>query len=728
MANVENIADSYEFNLIGADKAPFKGYVSSIDPTNCEPEIFIQNSKNVYKKRSGTLANRPGLLRRGTVDATNAGVVSSFEWETSFGSTFPLRVVNGNLQFESSIADGITLIWYTLLAGITLPRYVFDLWWDSVAAKDLLLGVHGDSSMLSWSGGVAKIASATAPAAGTVNVIAVNAGGSGYLVGDTLTIVGGNNNATLLVTSTDNSGKVLTVQITNPGSGYSPGIGQATTTNSQFGASGATINITTVVTAGTITISGTKAWAQMGFDASGTVTINGHTYAYTAGASGQTLYGVTPDPSGEPSGSVAIQPVFIHTVPANANPNTLGFPFQGFICDFLKVIGNRVHLGSYSSREIPISSSTSYIDFTVPSPRSTGDPELLILDNLAKGISVSKGDAFISAGTKDWYEISYTQLTVSNVATEQTKVDKKPTAALSAALSHEFIDTVGDDIVYLAQDQQVRVLGTFRNLNNEKIPSISQEIYDEIGGETFISGFTVGQLRAVGDFIYLISPISGRAYIRETRETVDEIGNVVAERLWYAPFEWSASRIAVVNDVTYVHSNANPQIYQVWDTNQWHDDSPSGSIAYDSGFQMAYRSYGRRQGMWFCNRIYAEGYTTEGTKLTSGHFVEFEGGRTYQEVILNSPQKSAKFFSSANAASLGDDSLGDNPLGDGLDTLGIGQQSLPKFKVIRKLNPANFTEHSLSVFSSGLDDQWEILCLGTNVTLNREQQAGFLST
>lgn len=720
----KNLTDSYEFLLTGGDiKSPIKGYVSSIDPTNTIPEILIQGSQNVYKKLSGTVANRPGRLLRGTIDATLAGVLASWEWMTSLGNTLPLRVCNGNLQVESNIADGSTFVWYTLLSSLTLTRFVFDAWWDSTAQKDTLVFVNGDSTIKTWSGGIAKITSTTAAVAGGVLTASVTAGGSGYKVGDVLTISGGSTPATLTVTTTDGSGAVTAFRLETAGSGYSTGAGQGTT-GGFMGSSGCTINVLTVGTVGTITVSGTKSWGQMGFASSGSLVINGHTYSYAYGADTFILQGVTPDPSGEAVNSIAIQTVVTNTTPANST--VAGLPAAGYNNDFLKVIGNRVHIGSYTSREIFISSSADLTNYTVPSPRTSGSPELLILDNTAKGISVSKGNAFIAAGTKDWYEVVYSQLTVSSVATEQTQVVKQPTSENSAALAHEFIDTVGDNIIYLAQDQQVRELGIWRNLVSPKPPILSQQVYTELYGETFIQGNLIGQLRAVDDFVYITTPISGRTYLYQTRTDVDAVGNVVAERLWHPPQEWGASKVAVINGVTFIHSNANPQIYQIWNTNQWHDDSPSGPVSYDSRMKMAYRNYGRRQGMWQLNRIYIEGYMTQGTALNGNHYVEFEGGRTTQTFSVNSAKHPARFFSSSDSASLGDSSLGDNPLGDGLDTLGIGEQDLPKFKTIRGLNPANFTEHTFEFYSENLDDRWEILCFGANITVAQGQQAGFL--
>lgn len=710
-----NLQDHYEFSLVGGDQAPFHGYVSSIDKTTASPQVLVRGSKNVYKKISGTIANRPGVLRRGAIDATNAPVKAAWEWYTSLGSVLPLRVANGKLQVESNIANGSDYVWYDLLTGLTLTRFVFDSWWDNSAKKDTLIMVNGDSTIKHWSGGMAVIAAVTAPVTGTIATVAITAGGSGYSVGTVLTVTGGGGaGGTLNITAVDGSGAVTAVTIETPGASYSTGAGAATTASA---GSGCTINILTIATTATITKTGTTSWAQAGFTSAGSLTINGNTYAYLFGADTTTLTGVTPTPAGEALGSVAIQ-----AVGSDSNK-----PSSTFTNDFIKVIGNRLHVGSYTSRLIYISANDSYTNFTVPTPRTPGTPELLTLDNTGKGISLSKGNAFISAGLKDWYEVSYSALTVGTTATEVTKVDKKPTAELSAALCHEFIDTVGDDIVYLSQDQQIRVLGTFRNISTQKIPSISQEVFDELQQETFVSGLTVGHLRAVGDFIYLTAPVSGITYLRQTRETVDTQGNVVAERLWHPPQIWNICRIAVINGVVFGHSNANPQIYRLWDTNQWHDDSPSGNLSYDSVMLLAYRNLGRRQGMHVFNKMYVEGYLTEGTTLIGRVFLDYQGSRGSQQPIINSVAKPATLFIGQDAPSLGDSSLGDNPLGDGLNTAANDQDLLPKFRAICGLNPINCFEYQLGVFSNMQDDRWEIICIGTNAIVSREQQAGFIA-
>ena len=140
-------------------------------------------------------------------------------------------------------------------------------------------------------------------------------------------------------------------------------------------------------TSNTIVLDRTIAYSHID-STSGTVVINGTNYAYT-GSAGSTLTGVTPDPTGEANGSPVLQTVDIHT-------NT---PASGFNTDFIKVINNQAYCGSYTSRLIYISSNTNFTDYTVPSPRVAGSPELLTLDGTACGIGVRQGKAHIGFGS-----------------------------------------------------------------------------------------------------------------------------------------------------------------------------------------------------------------------------------------------------------------------------------------------------------------------------------------
>lgn len=467
----------------------------------------------------------------------------------------------------------------------------------------------------------------------------------------------------------------------------------------------------TLVASGTINtitkLDTSTTWGQDGFATAGAVTINGVDYTYTGGSNTATLTGVGTSAAGLTSGLVGISKVV----------TTSNSPASGFYADFINVIGNRLHVGSYTSRLIYISSQTDHTDFTVPSPRIPGSAELLTLDNTATCISVRNGNAHISAYSSDWYEISYSPVTVGSTLTEQTKVDKKPTSNLSAALAHEFVDVVGNEIVYLSVDQQVRVFGTFRNLIQAKYPSLSQAVQTEFMEEDF----TGGHLVCVGEFVRLTAPVNGRDWMYQTRESVNSQGDIVTERLWHPPQIRNISRFAFLGGAEYGHSNANPQIYQINDTNQWHDDGPDDQpLPYTARAVMPYSNLGEFKGgsrfsLLSFDKTAFEGYMTTGTNLYGNVYFDYQGSKALQAIQINTPAKTAKFFSSQNPASLGDASLGDNPLGDGLTPESNDQELLPKFRSVRKVNPVNCFEATLEVYSMDVDSRWELLDLGMNI-------------
>lgn len=604
--------DNFEEKIINQ----FHGYVSSADSTNIKPNILVRGSVNVYKKLSGTIANRPGRKQYDAVDNTLAGVKSDHTWYTSLGATLPVRVANSKFSVYSTITG--TGTWYNLQTGLSLTRYVFDTIWDNTLKKDFLVFVRGDTNLFRWDGGIGLFAS------GTINTI--------VLASDA---------------------------------------------------------------------------ALLGFPTSGgTVTINGNMYTYGA-ISGSTLTGVNADSSAEPANSVVLlSPVTNATTPA-----------ASFTNDFIKTINNQLYVGSYTSRLVYISKSTSYIDYTQSTPRVPGDGDTLTLDNAGKGITVKGGAAWISAGTSDWYKQTFNQITVGTTLTEQTVVEKQPTPALGAAYAHEFITVINDTIVYLSQDQQLRTIGLYRNLNQPAYPSLSQEISTELAEEDF----TLGHIKAIKDFIYLVAPNAGRVYLHQTRASVDAVGNVVSERLWHAPFVWGISRINEINGVVVGYSNSNPQLYSLWDTSQWHDDAPDTdsvlSLPYSSVMLLSYQNGGRRQGKINFDKMYYEGYALG--NLYEAVYYDYQGSTKVLSSILNSsefpfPQTYTGFI----PPSLGDASLGDNPLGTGLNTANDDQDLLPKFRAIIGKSLEDCFEFAPMVYSNEVDSRWEILALGANVTLS----------
>lgn len=701
-------AKNFDFNI----NSNFAGYDSTRDKTNIAENYLVRGSQNVYKKLSGTIAVRQGQKQYGPIQTALSAFSSEFVWNTSWGATYILAVGNNKLQV---LSEGV---YYDLLTGLTATRYVFDKWWDNTEKKDRVLFVHGNSDMQHWSGGIATIASGTAPVAGTVTGIAINTGGGSYEIGQIITITGGGGTgATYRITSVAPGTLAVTglSQITG-GTGYSTGTNLATTVNTGGGTL-FTVDITSVATTGTLTKQGTTSWQQAGFASNlaseKKIMILGVEYTYIGGEDTATLYGVLPDPSGILAGTVAIQSVLTQ----------VDTPAAGFNNDFIKVINNQVYVGSYTSRLCYISSSTNFADYVVPTPRAAGDPELLTLDATLKGIGVRQGNAHIGFGNGSWAVITFNDITVGSTLTQQTKVDVKPVAQLQAPYAHEFIDTVGDSLVYLAQDQQVRMFGDFTNLFTPGYPSLSQEISTELMEQNFAEG----SLRCIGEFTYLCAPITGKVWLYQVRQAVDQSGQVVAERLWHSPFVWNLTSVNQVNGTIVGFSNANPQIYSLWDTNQWYDDSPSTEhLPYECVAAFSYRGGKRRQGLWSFDKNFTEGYIAPGTPLSVRINYNYQGSLAVLNATINSITQPAYTFSGATAPSLGDRSPGEEPLGDGFTTLADAQEALPKFKVINSMNQQNCFEWQPIYYSEATNAQWELLAVGDNAQLEADQKATFI--
>lgn len=615
-----------DFSIVAVNS--FRGYVSAIDPTNADPRLLVRGSQNVYKKISGTVANRPGRkLYDASADTTVAKCNSGWVWRTSLGAEIPIRCANAKLQFYSIISGVGT--WYDLLTSLTKTRFVFDTWWDNTDKKDKALAANGTAqTVYDWAGGIALFVSA--------------------------------------------------------------------------------INNTS------ITLDRNAATA--GFASTGTVVINGNTYAYT-GISGSNLTGVTGDASAQAANSVVYSQIKTIT-------SFTSGPATTYAVDFLHVTANQLYLGSYTSQLTYISKNTDYTDFSHSTPRLSGEGDVVIVDAPATGIGERGGNAHVFYGTDHLAIISFQQITIGSTLSEQTLSQKVPLGNKIAALAHEFIDTLSDNIVYLDQANQLRSFGAFRNLSTAKAVLLSQDVQDELAEEDF----TLGQLKAVsdrrGDIVYINAPVSGKTYMYQERSSLDASGNVLAERLWHPPQTWNITRVDSIAGNTVGFSNSNPQIYQLWDTNQWHDDAPAGSLVYQSVVLFSYFNINRRQGKLNFDKVYYEGYITTNTNLYGGIYYDYQGSKGLLSVIINdntSPLTDNQLFTGVVPPSLGDASLGDNPLGDGLNTLPDDQALVPKFRVIITVSQIDCYEYALMVYSPNIDARWEILAIGTDQSLSFAQ-------
>ncbi len=489
-----------------------------------------------------------------------------------------------------------------------------------------------------------------------------------------------------------------------------------------------------------MTFSGTETAEQLGFlgsraittvagtEVGGTVTVSGVEYTYTViGDDGASLIGITPDPT-PTVGLIAAATVVVSTE-TSATP---AVPFtdqfgETFTMDWITTIGNQVYIGCYTSRIIYESSATDYLHYAFSASRSVGSANAYILDTNSRGATAKggqKGNAVLFGSQGDTYSIvntaqilrtSDSPVTFANA--ESQTIDKQTSSDLSSPLGQNFIESVGDTIIFVDENNQLRQFGTLRNLNVPVFPILSLDVYTELAG----ANLTGGALRAVaeqsGETLYITAPISGLLYIYQIRQKIDEVGNLTAERVWQPPFGVGFSRMCVADGITYGYSNQNPQMYQLWNTGQYYDDSPTDDeLPYECHAIFAYLSLEDRTNQGMFDKLYYEGYMTQGTNLYNNIYLEYQGSKNIITVRVNKAvnpgKKLAKFFSSTATPSLGDVSLGEIPLGEGVTAR--GGASVPKYRAVRSAGASEVFEFALDLASYDANSQWELLTLGVN--------------
>lgn len=749
-------SDNYRFDLVGTEQAPFVGYISSEDPTRVSPQAMVRGSQNVILRDNGNIVNRPGLRRYDPADNTDDPVVSSFDWSDMNGNTLLIRVLaSGKLQFYRTNTE----TWVTL-DTYTGTDFSFAKWWSQENAKELLVMSHGTSDLLMWSGG---IVSDTGPyqdnavaITGATNVSSLSLPTVGVNNDEILTsVVDGANNAArraVIIINENPSGNSQFVQLVI--GGLAPAVSATATiqfvetlstpldTNFAQVLIGSSIEETTInlsallnnpsgntatylgfTDANTITAVGYLGydivptlmtadgsnWTENGFIRDGTLVVGTDEYTYTLVVADYLV-----NISGEvPEGSVAFQAVVV-------NANT---PDEDFTNDFILCLNNQIITCSFTSRVVYISSnqdaigSTGYSDFVNGGDLIPGDPDFVVLDEFPKGGTTRGNSAYIGAGNSSWYEVTpnvSVPIAFQNVSGSEsyviTEVKKFAGAGLSAPLGPNFVATVGEDIVYLAQDHQLRTLGFYRNINQQKSPALSLPVRQELIEEDF----TGGQLRTIDEYTYITAPISGKTYLYEIKDDVDRVGNIVSKRNWQPPQIWNISRLSIVNGIVHGYSNETPQLYQLWDTGIWHDETSEEDefSPYISILRLAYRQFGERDDLGSFDKVYYEGYILPNSDLRSNVYYDYRGATRLSEKVLSSNELNPVLFGNTGVTLIGGDTIGNTTIGGGLRDFNYGP--LPKFRVITNVQVDNCFEYQIELISEALDSRWELLATGVN--------------
>ncbi|KKL22357.1 hypothetical protein LCGC14_2436250, partial [marine sediment metagenome] len=496
---------------------------------------------------------------RGLTSAWNVTCFDgSFTWNTSTGTELPLRWYDDELEVYLGTVDGVVVdAWTRVANGLStsaIPRAA--LWWDTAEDLDLLLWVENTDNILSWSGMVTTIASATS---------------------------------------------------------------------------------------NTITKNGTDTWAQARAETAGTtiVTINGNDYTYTGGEGTTTLTGVTPNPSGEAADSVAIQTHVVNTNTPLADRNN----------DYIFEFENQIWIGADKANEVFVSSNSDFTDYTFSAPRLSGEGALLTLDGPTKGFSTLSKIPVIFSGESSIFTAEFQQIDVGGILSETLKVRRLKTGVNQGAFNQETIVSIGDSILYLTNENTLRMLETVDTADQPQLRSLSNPIKPDFDA----ANFTNGQVKVHGNRIYIVAPEDSNLWINERR--INTSG--VATRFWQPPQIMPLRRLSIIDELIHGHSSGFNETYKLFDGTRDGGDG-TGDVGTPISFNAsyAYRNYRDRGALKELDQWLTEGYIRGNTKITHQLRYEFEGAEQVLEKIIDGSDDKILFEIIAGLTPLGTTPLG----------------------------------------------------------------------
>jgi hypothetical protein len=709
----EMIAGEYSLT----SKFPY-GYRNREDITNLPAGVLVKGSKNVLTNVSERIQARKGYTLDGAGSSTFASILSSYTWDTStmFSTSDAIKNINnrktsrennlraypnstttGMLQFRYD--NGTSVTWNTLKSDMASANINFSEFLDTTEKLQVLLFVDGSPNIYEWSGGVVEVDSvigASSSIIATVNSTPT-AAGTGYTVGDILTISGGNLGAVIVtsISGGNPTGPVTGVQLVSSGSGgYATGAGKATTGGT---GTSCTIEILTLGTGSSIVKKGTSTWAEEGFyhNNNKVVTIRGIDYTYTGGDLSTTLTGITPDPTAQvpaaipQAGDLAIQKV-IKTTNTAAGLALLNN-------DLIATQYNYVYIGSRSYSVFYQSNLSNYKLWTYSAIRKVGEGCMFTLDAAPTGFIPREDTISVSAGKSLWYDITIAQS--ADLLTETRTATRLKTNDRQSAQSQALISKFKNNVVFISNEPTMDSLGRVENIyGTVQTTNMSDPI--KLDFDTY--DFTDGSMFYNRYFIYVAVP----------REGLVLIYNLV-RKYWEAPQTLPISRFYTVNGDLYGHSYNTPESYKLF-TGPSDNGHPIESVC-DFSFQ----SFGQRWAIKQFNKFYVEGYISSNTELDLNLNYDLDGWQKKTSYPIIGTDTKIVAIRSAGG-SLGSSSLGKNPLGSTSNVMNPNQLP-PKFRVIKTFPSSNFWEYQTEFRSIGVDQDWEIIAFGPAVQVGPTQ-------
>lgn len=686
----------------------FKGYVSKPEITDLSSEFLVRGSKNVLVDYAKRVISRKGFLRFGPPNTGGGGIKSSYEWDTSTGKQFSIRVHDGKMEFLQTSIQGVFGLWssgvypwllpnpwtynnlytynYNLLrSGFATSNIEFATIWDNTEKIDVLLMVDGSTNTYKWSGGISKVWKSTATTLTKQGVltskvtIAFVAGNFATQVAATITDADSNfinagfaSGDTLYVTGSINNSRNFTIA--------SVAAGVLTLVMSDV--------LTSEAAGPSITVhNGEPTWATARFLTTGSrsITYLGVDYPYTGGESTDTLTGLVNFPT------VTLGAVVWQTVVVLANPGSIPASFKQ---DLIGVQLNQVILASTKSREVYGSSISDYTNFTLTSPRAPGDPFKVTMDNYCTcivpidNLDQTTSSVMFGAGTSEFFQLSY-QLSQDN-ANELVRMIKYKTASGSGLIARSAIASIKNSTAYISREPAFDTLDNLQKADRLAVP-LSDPIKDDFDGYDFTNAHVKYWKRAV----YIALPVHGIVLIYD-----------LMRNLWQPPQTMPIGRFAIINDWLYGHSSVTDETYKLF------SGTDDNGVFISQRARFAYNNGGRRDRLKNMNQYWTDGYITPNGVLNMTQNFGFDGvsGKKTMSIIGNDPT----IVNPQSGSTLGDEPLGVNPLGGATLDIAGGITGMKRFWQEDTVKAPDYIESYVEYAMDTLGGQMAIVAHGNN--------------
>jgi hypothetical protein len=448
--------------------------------------------------------------------------------------------------------------------------------------------------------------------------------------------------------------------------------------------------IATASSAGTstITVSGSKTWAEYGFMLGTSVTpgfISGTTQFTYTGISGTSITGVSPNPSSIiGSGSLIIQ------TPATTTNVQAGIGLPGN--DLISVLKNQVYVAANDNYQVYISKTNDFKVYTYSSPRRVGEGALLTLDGAVTAMIPQENSMYISAGKDYWYNTKFTLS--SDNSSEAIEVEPLKTNPNQAAQSQALCGKTKNSVFFVSFDPILDELGRVENiLFTPQTSNLSDPILNDFNDYDF----TGGSVQYFKYFMYIAVPRENKVLIYN-----------MAKGYWECPQILPVSRFSIIDNALYGHSSQTNETYKLFDG--YNDNGQP----IDAKVNFSYQNYGTRANTKYFDEFYIEGYISGTAELGLGITYEIDGKATTTNHTIYGDDGQVVALKNL-LASLGKKDLGKNPIGSYYNP-NVDTGLPPKFRVIKTFPRTDFYEAQYSFSSYGKDWQWEILAFGPLVT------------